>query len=142
MRRKIIAIIFLLLFLLLFTSTSFANSGPGLQVGVFGTSLLTGLKRAGSVIYNNGDEDVLDITFTFSVIGGYDDSINKIILGEIEILQPNTSYLITTNKINGFGPVIISNYVDSSNSGMTEEVINGFQLGSFTITQPYFISWY
>ncbi len=141
--RKILTTMILLLFIFpIISAISLADSGPELQVGVFGTSLLTGFSKAGSFIYNGGDEDIYDVTFTFSVIGGYDESINKIMPGHRDILQPNTSYLLTTNSINGFGPVTLSIYASSSNAGSIEETIKGFQLGSFTITQPYVISWY
>jgi hypothetical protein len=142
MKRIIKIFVFLIFITQLLSILTIASSGPELQAGVFGSSILTGLKRAGSFIYNNGDQDILDIVFTFSIKGGFDNSINVEIPNNRDILEPNTSYLLITNEINGFGPVVLSIYATSSNAGNIEETMKGFQLGSYTITQPYVISWY
>ena len=142
MKRIIIIIVFSLFLIPLLSIPTIANSGPELQVGVFGSSLLTGLRRAGSFVFNSGDENILDITFTFTVIGGFDEAINLVIPNERDILEPNSSYLLTTNSVNGFGPIELSIHATSSNAGSIEETIKGFQLGSFTICQPYTLSWY
>jgi hypothetical protein len=141
--KKIKSIIVILLFLIPLLSIQIcADSGPELQAGVFGSSLLTGLKQAGSFVFNNGNQDILDITFTFTVEGGFDNSINIEIPNNRDTLPPNTTYLLITNEINGFGPVELSIYVTSSNAGSLEETIKGFQLGSYTLTQPYLLSWF
>ena len=40
------------------------------NVGVFGTSLLTGLRQTGGIINNNNNDEIIyNISFTFSVVG-------------------------------------------------------------------------
>ena len=104
---------------------------------------MTGLKRAGGVIFN-GNEDyiVYDIHYTLAISGGLNDSINITIPGYIEELAPNQAILQSTNEAQGFGPVTMKITVTSSNAGESAETINGFQVGPYTISQPYVLAWY
>ena len=139
--RKIIVFSVVVLLFNIISYSSIADSGPELEVGVFGASLLTGLKRAGFVIFNNGDDVILDITYTFKVEGGFDNSINKIISGHEEKLNSNSALLQPIQTINGFGLVTLSIEASSSNAGSSEETMKGFQIGPYTITQTYVLAW-
>ena len=139
--RKIIVFSVVVLFFNIISYSSIADSGPELEVGVFGASLLTGLKQAGFVIFNNGDDVILDITYTFKVEGGFDSSINKIISGHEEKLNSNSALLQPIQTINGFGLVTLSIEASSSNAGSSEETMKGFQIGPYTITQTYVLAW-
>jgi hypothetical protein len=141
MRRRISLFIFLLLLIPILSISTSGYSGPELKVGVYGASMLTGLKEVGCFVYNLGEENIYDITFTFTVEGGFDNSINKLLYGHKEILEPNTAYLLPISSINGFGPIILSIEATSSNAGTAEKTIKGFQLGAYSITQPYFLAW-
>jgi hypothetical protein len=118
------------------------GNGPDLQVGVFGGSILTGFRRVGGVINNNGDDLVYNIEYTLSITGGYDDSINLIKTGSYDELIPSQSIILTTNEIYGFGTVTIELKAISSNTGSAEDTITGFQIGSYTISQPYITAWF
>jgi hypothetical protein len=141
MKKTISIFIFIILLIPLISITSIADSGPELQVGVFGASVLTGLKQSGSFVYNSGDEDMYDVTFQFKVTGGFDNSINIVINNHQEIIPPYTVLLFTLESVNGFGPIDLTVYAHSSNAGSAEETIKGFQLGTYTITQPYLLAW-
>ena len=140
--RKIIVLSIVFIFFTMLSFSSIADSGPELEVGVFGASLLTGLERAGYIIYNNGDETIFNITYTFRVEGGFDNSINKIISGHQEMLNSNSAILEPLHTINGFGLVTLSIEASSSNAGSVEETMKGFQLGPYTITQTYLFAWF
>ena len=141
MRRIMTAIIFILMLIPILSFTAFADSGPELKVGVYGASMLAGLKQAGCFVYNLGEEDIFDVTFTFIITGGFDNSINKRLHDHKEILEPNTAYLRPIDSINGFGPITLSIEATSSNAGSAEKTIKGFQLGAYSITQPYLLAW-
>ena len=141
MRKAIFPIILIIFLLIIIPSSSYANSESGLQVGVFGASILIGMDRVGCFIHNSGNEVIDDIIITFKVVGGYNDAINLVINDEKDILQPNSSYIITTNTIRGFGPIELSIEVTSSNAGSAEKTIHGFQIGDFSITQSYLFAW-
>jgi hypothetical protein len=120
-----------------------ANELDDFHVGVFGASLLTGLRQTGGVLNNNNyDESVYDISFTFSIIGLYDKSIDYVYSDFLDELKPNQAYLFSTRSINGFGPVIISLNVYTSNAGFAEESIMGLQIGSITLTKTYMFAWF
>ena len=118
------------------------ENGPDLQVGVFGGSILNGFRRVGGVIYNNGDESVYDIAYTLSIKGGYDNSIDIIKSGNYGELIPTQSLITLTNEVHGFGLVTISVSATSTNAGSSEDSIIGFQIGPYTISQPYVIAWF
>jgi hypothetical protein len=135
----------ILIFLFWFSFFSFnvgAIDNDDFHVGVFGSSLLTGLRQQGGVISNyNQDESVYNISFTFSIIGIYDESINYVFSNFIDELEPNQALLFSEMFVSGFGPIIISLNASSSNAGDTEESIKGFQIGLFTISKPYVLAW-
>jgi hypothetical protein len=139
--RKTIFPIILILIILIIPISSYANSESELQVGVFGASILIGIDRVGCFIHNSGNEVIDNIIITFKVQGRYNNAINLVINDNKDLLQPNSSYIITTNTIRGFGPIELSIQVTSSNAGSAEKTINGFQIGDCSITQSYLFAW-
>jgi hypothetical protein len=120
-----------------------ANQESDLKVGVFGASMF-GLRQAGGIIWNDGDETIKDVQYTFTVKGGSDDSINikesgVAIDGNIEV---NQAYSISTSEARGFGPVTLTMTVTSSNAGEVTASSKGFQIGSYTISKTYFMAWF
>lgn len=74
-------------------------------------------------------------------MGDLGNSINKIINDHQEILIPNSLYFVTINSVNVFGSITLSIEAISSNAGLTYETIKGFQIGEYSITQPYLLAW-
>ncbi len=133
----------ILLISVIFSFNARADESIDFKVGVFGASLLTGFKQIGGVINNNNmDESVYNISYTFSVKGINDDSINFVYSDYIDKLDPNTAFLFTINFINGFGPVVISLNATTSNAGFDDESIKGFQVGPYTFAKPYLLAWF
>ena len=50
--------------------------GPELQIGIFGASLAGGLRKTGFIIYNKGDEPILNIHYVFSIKSIVNNDIN------------------------------------------------------------------
>ena len=120
-----------------------ADPEPKLNVGVFGASLMTGLRQAGFVI-SNDNEDVIatDIHYTFTVTGGFGDSIDYTLEGQKDELRGNQAFLFSTRSIRGFGPVTLTLTTVSSNVQEGTATSKGFQLGPYTLSIPYVLAWF
>lgn len=133
----------IILLLVIFSFDVSANESSDFNVGVFGASLLTGFKQVGGVINNNNiDESVYNISYTFSITGINDGSIDFFYHDNIDNLDPSTALLFTFDFIHGFGPVIISLNATTTNAGSDEVSIKGFQIGPYTIAKPYLLAWF
>jgi len=146
--KKTILIIFAFMTLLIITSYTIIASeekisiyGPELQIGIFGASIAGGLKRTGFVIYNNGNESIIDINWIYSIKSITNDNINYSYFNELELLENNSAYLFSTPDVNGFGLVTLSLNVSSSNAGNKTISIKGFQIGQYTISRPWILAW-
>jgi hypothetical protein len=115
--------------------------GPDLQIGIFGASIAGGLKRAGFVIYNSGNESILDINWIYSIKSITHDDINYSYFDELELLENNSAYLFSTPDVNGFGLVTLLLNVSSLNAGNKTISIKGFQIGPYTISRPWILAW-
>jgi hypothetical protein len=115
---------------------------PELQIGIFGASLAGGLRKTGFIIYNKGEEPILNIKYVFSIKGGANGEINYSYSKEIEPLKFNSAYQFLTNDVHGFGRVTQSLSVSSSNAGEKNLSISAFQIGPYTISRPWILSWY
>ena len=132
-----------ILLLVSFLSISFPSiiADPELHADIFGASMLTGLRRAGCIIYNSGTDQIQDISYTFAIKGAEDTTIDFIFIETIESIDQYESYTLSTNGINGYGKIIISITATSSNAGEISETRTGFQIGPYTLCQPYLSSW-
>ena len=139
----IITFVIISLSLPLITAENTSNSfSPELQIGIFGASLAGGLRKTGFMIYNNGDEPILNIQYVFSIKSSANNEINYSYSKEIEPLKFNSAYQFVTNEVHGFGMVTLSLIVSSSNAGDKNLSISAFQIGPYTISQPWILSWY
>ena len=147
MKKTIISIIVLvtLVFPSSFLAIAYEENksleGPELQIGIFGASLAGGLRKTGFIIYNRGEEPILNIQYVFSIKGGTNSEIDYSYSKEIEPLKFNSAYQFLTNEIHGFGMVTLSLSVSSSNAGEKNLSISAFQIGSYTISRPWILSW-
>ena len=112
-----------------------------LHVGVFGASMLSGLRRAGFVIANYGDEIINDIQWTFTIESILDDSIDLTYSDEIESMAYNEGYQFTTPEANGVGLVELTIAASSSNAGEVTETVTGFQIGPYTLYKTVLSAW-
>ena len=139
----IITFVIISLSLPLITAENTSNNfSPELQIGIFGASLAGGLRKTGFMIYNNGDEPILNIQYVFSIKSSANNEINYSYSKEIEPLKFNSAYQFVTNEVHGFGMVTLSLIVSSSNAGDKNLSISAFQIGPYTISQPWILSWY
>jgi len=139
----IITFVIISLSLPLITAENTSNNfSPELQIGIFGASLAGGLRKTGFMIYNNGDEPILNIQYVFSIKSSANNEINYSYSKEIEPLKFNSAYQFVTNEVHGFGMVTLSLSVSSSNAGDKDLSISAFQIGPYTISRPWILSWY
>jgi len=104
---------------------------------------MTGLRRAGGVIFNDNDYYIINnIHYTLAISGGFDDSINITTTDYQEELLPNSAIIHSTYDVYGFGLVTIKITVTSPKVGEVTETMKGFQIGPYTISKPYFLAWY
>ena len=144
MKKKIIGIFVCMLLITISVCTLSASADPEseLRVGVFGASMLA-LRQAGGIIWNDGFNTIQDVQYTFTITGGYNDSINITISGDAGDgdMEVNQVYSISTNKAKGFGPVTLTMTATSSNADEATATSQGFQIGSYTISKTYLMTW-
>jgi len=114
-----------------------------LRVGVFGASMLA-LRQAGGIIWNDGLDTIRDVQYTFTIRGGYDNSIDITISGDAGDgdMEINQAYTISTNEAKGYGPVTLTMTATSSNADEATATSQGFQIGSYTISKTYLMAWF
>jgi lipopolysaccharide export LptBFGC system permease protein LptF len=131
MKKKIIGIFVCMLLITISVCTLSASADPESEL------------RAGGIIWNDGLDTIRDVQYTFTIRGGYDNSINITISddagdGDIEV---NQVYTISTNEAKGYGPVTITMTVTLSNAGEVTATSQGFQIGPYTISKTYLMAW-
>ncbi|MCK5030795.1 MAG: hypothetical protein KAR64_04955 [Thermoplasmatales archaeon] len=149
MKRKIISILVLMLIISVPFSITVSSGGSEgdseskLRVGVFGASIMA-LRQAGGIIWNDGLDTIRDVQYTFTIRGGFDNSINITISGDAGDgdMEVNQAYSISTNKAKGFGPVTITMTATSSNADEATATSQGFQIGPYTISKTYLMAWF
>ena len=132
------------LFSITVSSGSEGDSESKLRVGVFGASMLA-LRQAGGIIWNDGLDTIRDVQYTFTIRGGYDNSINITISDDAGIdgdIEVNQVYTISTNKAKGYGPVTLTMTATSSNADEATATSQGFQIGSHTISKTWLMAWF
>jgi hypothetical protein len=145
MKKKIVGIFVCMLLITISVCTLSVSAGsePKLRVGVFGASMLA-LRQAGGIIWNDGLDTIRDVQYTFTITGGFNDSINITISGDAGDgdMEVNQAYSISTNKAKGFGPVTLTMTATSSNADEATATSQGFQIGSYTISKTYLMAWF
>ena len=144
MKKKIIGMFVCTLMIIpVCTLSVSADSESELRVGVFGASIMA-LRQAGGIIWNDGLDTIRDVQYTFTIRGGYDNSINITISddagdGDIEV---NQVYTISTNEAKGYGPVTLTMTATSSNADEATATSQGFQIGAHTISKTWLMAWF
>ncbi len=143
MKKKIIGIFVCTLLITISVCTLSVSADPEseLRVGVFGASMLSGLRRVGGIIYNDGLDTIQDVQYTFTITGGSDDSIDITISDDVGNIENNQAYMISTNEAQGYGPVTITITATSSNAGEATATAQGFQIGPYTISKTCLMAW-
>ena len=139
MMKKIVGVFVCIMMVLPIVSTiSIADSGPKLDVIIFGSLRLFGIDRVGGVIINYGDVDACDVEYTFIVIDNSDNSIiftYNGIVGDIAGIEHGTTHSVGLNfprAAYGYGPITLVLTATSSNALDVSETAHGFQIGYFT----------
>lgn len=113
-------------------SVSVAGQDTQLTARVYGSLTLLGINRVGLGISNQGNVVAHDVSYTFTVAGGFDDTIHFTRTDELDDIQPYHSVAVVyTRAVSGFGPVTVSMTADSSNANDVSASAVGFQLGYF-----------
>ena len=117
-------------------------SGYELKVGVFGASLL-GPRRCGFIIYNNGDEPINNIHYTYTIKSVFNDNINFSFSNELDSLKVNSVYMHTyPNPGPGYGFVTLSIIVTTSNAGEATDSAYGFHYRYSILSKNFILAWY
>ena len=142
MKKKIIGIFVCTLMIIpVCTLSASADPESELRVGIFGASMMSGLRRVGGIIYNDGLDTIQNVQYTFTITGGSDDSIDITISDDVGNIENNQGYMISTNEARGYGPVTITMTATSSNAGEATATSQGFQIGPYTISKTYLMAW-
>ena len=143
MKKKIIGMFVCTLMIIpVCTLSVSAYQESELRVGVFGASIMA-LRQAGGIIWNDGLDTIRDVQYTFTITGGFNDSINITISGDAGDgdMEVNQAYSISTKEAKGFGPVTLTMTATSSNADEATATSQGFQIGSYTISKTYLMAW-
>ncbi len=144
MKKKLIGILvcMLLITISVCTLSVSADLESELRVDAFGASIMA-LRKAGGIIWNDGLDTIRDVQYTFTIRGGYDNSIDITISGDAGDgdMEVNQAYTISTNEAKGYGPVTLTMTATSSNADEATATSQGFQIGSYTISKTYLMAW-
>ncbi len=142
MKKKIVGMFVCTLMIIpVCTLSVSADPESELRVGVFGASMMSGLRHVGGIIYNDGLDIIQDVQYTFTITGGSDDSIDITISDDVGNIENNQGYMISTKGVKGYGPVTITMTATSSNAGEATATAQGFQIGPYTISKTYLMAW-
>ena len=139
MKKKIIGVITCIIIILPCVSiNAVGNPGPDLSIEIYGGNYmfiivgLMGLDIVGGVIVNNGDSTAKNVSYNFTITGGFLNNIDYSYADYWGDINPNEAVGITTVFVNGFGPVTITLSATSSNADDVSKTVKGFQIGSIT----------
>jgi hypothetical protein len=92
-----------------------------------------GLPIVSYAVWNKGDVTAKDVSCTFTIKGGFDDSIDFTHSTDWGDISPEYSTgTALVNYVNGFGPVTISAIATCSNAEDNTKNCKGFQLFHYT----------
>lgn len=111
---------------------SVAESNTKLYIGICGgIPLIGGFMFIQGWMMNIGDNPAYNISYAFSMTGGFHNEINETFSGDEPQIPPQSAMGVLTNA-SGFGPVTITFSVSASNADNMTKVVKGFQLGKYT----------
>ncbi len=134
MKSKLIkSMVFMLLIVPTFSFITVADSGPELKIHITGSLPLPLFSKVvGGVIGNFGDAPAYNISYIMTVKGGIGDTIDETNQGYEKEILPGNALGVGMSNIYGFGLVIITIIVSTSNAGTVSATAKGFQIGGFT----------
>lgn len=139
MKNKIIGIITgAMIILTCISINAVADPGPNLFIEIYGGNYmflilgLMGLDIVGGAIGNNGDTTAENVSFNFTITGGFLDNIDYNYADYWGDIRSDEALGVTTSFVSGFGPVVVTLSATSSNAEDVSETVNGFQIGSIT----------
>jgi hypothetical protein len=112
-----------------------------LHVGVFGSSMLIGLRRVGCLITNPGENTLHDVHWVFSIREVDSDVLIFTYDEYAEELDPSMSIIFSTDQVNDIGFVEITATVNCSQTGEITDSKMMFQLGPFFIGSPFLLAY-
>jgi len=136
-KKPLIGIIVCILILLpAISAPSVAESDTKLYVTIYGRApFIWNHTGAYGLIVNVGDSPAYNVSFIFTITGGYNGTINSIVslnLSEWNMSVPPGYGLSFGNTPYGFGPVTITLSVSASNADNVTKSFKGFQMGNIT----------
>jgi hypothetical protein len=133
-RRTLFGIVVLILILLpAFSMPAIAEPNTKLYVAIIGgIPGYIDLTTVQGAIVNVGDNPAYNISYTFSITGGYNGNINSTLSDNYSEMSPGSG-LTTDDYAYGFGPVIITFTVSASNADTVTRIVKGFQIGKRTL---------
>ena len=100
-----------------------------------GIPLITGTRGFVGVIDNLGDTYIYNVSYVFTITGGYLGYLNRTWIGNESKLYPKESSVLVWDPSMdtfGFGPVNITLIVSTSDTGKIVSAVKGFQIGMHT----------
>lgn len=139
MKKRIIGIITCIMIMLPCVSiNAVGDPGPDLFIEIYGGNYmfivlgLMGLDMVGGAIGNRGDSTAENVSYNFTVTGGFLNNIDYNFADYWGNIKVNEALGVATYFVSGFGPVTITLSATSSNADDVSETVKGFQLGSIT----------
>lgn len=112
------------------STKTYDNQGAELKPYIYGTIRLFFAPAIYWGIANVGDVTAEDVSGTFTVIGGFDDSINFVDSYNYGDIEPEyVSGRLFSRNIDGFGPIVLSLTATASNAENLDVSVKGFQIG-------------
>ena len=105
------------------STPSAAESDTELSIGICG-----GFIAIDGWIMNIGDNPAYNVSYTFSMTGGFHNDINVTASDIVSEMPPKSAMGVLSNTY-GFGPVTITLSVSASNADNMTKLVNGFQVG-------------
>jgi hypothetical protein len=111
-----------------------------LQVSVFGSSALIGLRRVGCLITNYGEDALYDVHWSFKIKDVDTDLLIYVYDDDVEVLDPEMSIVFSTIQVNDIRLVEILATVNCTQTGEITDMCKMFHLGPFFIGPPFILA--
>lgn len=134
MKKTLIGIIlFLLVVLPALSIPAVANAETTLSLQIFGgLPLPKFIHVVSGVIANVGGSPAYNVSYTFTITGGFTGDINMTASDNTSELAPGSGIAFGFTGTSGFGPVIITLTASASNADNVTRSVKGVQLRGFT----------
>ena len=127
-KKPLVGMILSILIVLPAVSTaSAAESDTELAIGICG-----GFIVIDGWVMNIGDTPAYNVSYTFSMTGGFHKDINVTASDMVSMMPPKSAMGLLSDTY-GFGPVTITLSVSASNADNMTKLVKGFQVGKRTL---------